>query len=122
MFALPVGSKGRCALLVPKHTQGATVNCQVYTITIHTLLQALFYRIHKKIIKAVVVFIYIMQETVRGQFFYANIRSQMRTLMRTLTRTYVRLPQNRTRAYLNTLTQKKRGKSTIFALLACFFV
>ena len=49
MFALPVWSKGRCALLVPKHTQGATVNCQVYVTIIDILLQAFFYRIHKKI-------------------------------------------------------------------------
>ena len=54
----PCGQKGNCALLVPKHTQGATVNCQVYIITIYTLMQALFYRIHKKITKAVAVCIY----------------------------------------------------------------
>lgn len=57
-FVLPVWSKGSCALLVPKHTQGATVNCQVYVTTTHTLIQALFYKIHKKIIKAVSVCIY----------------------------------------------------------------
>ena len=38
----PCGQKGNCALLVPKHTQGTTVNCQVYVTTIHILLQALF--------------------------------------------------------------------------------
>ena len=63
----PLWSKGNCALLVPKHTQGATVNCQVYIIKTYIPLQALFYRIHKKIIKAVVVFLYIMKETFKGQ-------------------------------------------------------
>ena len=57
-YALPVWSKGSCALLVPKHTQGATVNCQVYVTTIHILLQALFYRIHKKNNKVVAVSLY----------------------------------------------------------------
>ena len=63
----PCGQKGNCALLVPKHTQGATVNCQVYIITIYTLMQALFFKIHKKIIKAVAVFLYNCSK------FHANI-------------------------------------------------
>ena len=44
----PCGQKGNCALLVPKHTRGATVNCQVYTITTHTLLQVFFIEYIKK--------------------------------------------------------------------------
>lgn len=38
----PCGQKGSCALLVPRHTQGATVNCQVYTTTAYTPLQPFY--------------------------------------------------------------------------------
>lgn len=95
-FALPVGSKDNCALLVPKHTRGATVNCQVYSITTYTLIQAFFYKIHKKNNKSCCRFYIYNVRNCRGQFFYANIRSHMRTLART----YVRPPQNRTRRLL----------------------
>ena len=68
----PCGQKGSCALLVPRHTQGAIVNCQVYTITTYTLLQVLFFKIHKKIIKAVAVFAYNCSKF-HANFFYISI-------------------------------------------------